>query len=141
MNVQLLIQQFNNVNSWFLHGIKMALLACAILHGYVGIRFGHTSVWIAGFCAFIHMCTFIGYCGTFQRAHRMIDMQSQLKQELLAACDKCRRRYVGAEVQKAVKVLHCTGLRVGGFHEMERNSALAFIDHVERQLLGLLVTF
>ena len=141
IHVQLFIQLFNNINSWFLHGIKMTLISTAILHGYVGIRFGHTCVWIGGFCAFIHVCSFVAYCGAFQRAHQLIEMQREVKQELLVACDKCRRRNVRTEIQKALKALRCTGMRVGSFHEMERNSALVFADFVERQIVGLLVTF
>ena len=135
------MQLFNTVNSWFLHGMKIALIAVGILHGYVGIRFGHMHVLIASFCGFVHVSAFVTYCGPFQRAHRLSGMQRQVKRELLAASDKCRRGNVRKEIQKAVNALHCTGLQVGGFHEMERNSALVFIDYVEKQLVGLLVAF
>ena len=117
------------------------LIAAAILHGYIGIRFGRKCICIAGFCGFVHLYTFVAYCGVFQKAHGQIEMQEQVKQELRAVCGKCRRPLVRAELRKAVRALDCKGMRVGSFHDMERNSALVFIDYVERQLLGLLVTF
>ena len=141
LRVQLLIQLFNNINSWFLEGIKMVFIVAAILHGYVGIRFGHKQALIAGFCGFVHVVSFVAYCGTFRAAHRLIDMQEEVKRGLSAASQRTPKHHVGNEIRKAVKVLHCTGLRVGSFHEMERNSALIFVDYVERQLVGLLVTF
>ena len=121
--------------------MKIALITVGILHGYVGIRFGQTHFLIGGFCAFIHVQTFVTYCGPFRKAYRLIELQRQVKRALLAVSYRCRRGDVRKEIQKAVKALHCTGLRVGSFHEMERNSALVFINYVESQLVGLLVTF
>ena len=119
----------------------MVFIGAAILHGYVGIRFGHKHAFIAVFCGFIHAVAFIGYCGTFHAAHRLSDMQDEVKRRLSAAAQRNSRWPIGREIGKAVKGLHCGGLRLGYFHEMERNSGLIFIDYVETQLVGLLVSF
>ena len=112
-----------------------------VLHGYVGIRFGHNNILIALFCAFIHAVAFVAYCAIFQRAYRLGDMQKQLKQELSAVCGRRTNRSFRNEMLRATAALQCKGMQVGSFHEMERNSALIFIDFVERQLISLLVAF
>ena len=139
--VQLYAQLFNKVNSWFVEVLKMGAIGACILHGYVGIRFGQNNILIALFYAFIHVVAFVAYCAIFQRAYRLGDMQKQLKQELSAVCGRRTNRSFRNEMLRATAALQCKGMQVGSFHEMERNSALIFIDFVERQLISLLVAF
>ena len=142
--VQLLIQLFNKINCWYVEGLKVILLVTGIIHGYLGIRLRQNNVVIAAFCGAMHGFAILSYCGTFIRAYRLQDMQKNLKRELKAACgrlslrtDYLRRR----ESFMTVTALSCPGLKVGRFHEMERQSALIFIDFLETQVISLLVAF
>lgn len=139
--VQLYVQFYNKVNCWFLHAMKMLCIAATILHGYVGIRFGQKDLLVAVFCAFVHTAAFIVYCGIFQSAYRPSNLQRIVKQELISACGTRTNPLVRKELLKMAQALQCPGIQVGKFHEMERNSALIFIDFVERQLMSLLVAF
>ena len=99
---------------------------------------------MAGYCALSHVSTVVIYCGAFQRAYRLQEFQQKMKRELRVACRGISSRagyIVRKEVGKAVNALSCPGLKVGGFHEMERESAMIFIDFVESQLISLLVGF
>ena len=139
LRVQLFVQLFNQINSWFLQSFKLVCIGCGIINGYVGVRFGHTNLLIAIFCAFVHASAFVGYCGAFQRAYHVRKSQVELKKQISAASGRVTTRHVRREVLKMTNALRCTAVDVGGFHEIERNSALIFIDYVERQLMGLLV--
>ena len=120
----------------------MVCIACAILHGYVGIRFGHEHPLIAAFCWLVHVVAFVLYCGGFQRAYRIKEMQKQMKDQLVEACSRnLEQKYMAIEIRRRVRALRCAGLQVGQFHEMERNSVLIFISYVETQLVNLLVSF
>ena len=137
--VQLYIQFFNQINCWFLHALKLICISAAILHGYVGIRFGHQEPLIGVFCAAVHVVVYVIYCGIIQNAYHPADLQKQAKRELLAASGTNAR--ARKELLKVVTALRCRGVEVGTFHEIERNSALTFIDFVEKQLMSLLVAF
>ena len=141
--VQLIIQLFNKINCWFLQGMKVVLLVAAIIHGYVGIRLRQTDLFLAIFCAVAHVVLSFLYCGTFDRAYRLQELQQELKIELIAACGKLSPDYMLTKesLKAAVNSLSCPGLRVGSFHEMERQSAVTFIDFVEQQTISLLLTF
>ena len=136
---QLYVQLLNKIICWYVEALKIVCIGAAILHGYFGVRFGHTNPIIPVFCGLVHVCSFSFYCGGFQRAYRVKEMQLKLKQELLA------RRTGGLARKKVIlkqaNALHCMGIQVGNFHEMERNSALVFIDYVESQLISLLIAF
>ena len=122
----------------------MSLLAAGILNGYFGIRLRHHNVFLAAFCATLHIMIVVAYCGTFSRASRLQEMQKKLKSELKAACRTLspRSNTISKESFKAaVNALSCPGLKVGSFHEMERDSALTFVDFLETQLISLLVGF
>ena len=75
----------------------------------------------------------------------MHELQKDLKRELRAACGKLSPRAdyrtTKESYKAAVNALSGPGLKVGGFHDMERQSALIFIDFVESQIIGLLVAF
>ena len=142
--VQLLIQLYNGINCWFVQGVKVASLVSAILNGYLGIRLRQDNILITAFCAIIYVYGIVGYCGAFNRAYRLQELQKVLKGELKSACAKRSARagyMVVKESFKAANALSCPGLRVGRFHEMERQSALIFIDFVQRQIISLLVAF
>ena len=119
----------------------MVCIACAILHGYIGIRFGHEHPLIAAFCWLVHIVAFVLYCGGFQRAYRIKEMQNQMKDQLVEACGRNhKQRIVAKEIRMRARALRCMGMQVGQFHEMERNSVLIFIGYVETQLVNLLVS-
>ena len=117
---------------------KIVCIGAAILHGYFGIRFGHKNIIIPLFCGLVHVCAFSSYCGGFQRAYWVKDMQLKLKRQLLARSTAGLAEKV---LMKEANALHFTGIQVGRFHEMERNSAIVFIDYVDRQLISLLIAF
>ena len=142
--VQLLIQLFNKINCWFVQGMKVVCLSATILNGYLGIRLRQNNVLIAIFCAAMHVSIAFAYCGTFNKAYLLQELQKKLKLKLKASCGKLSPRadYVAKkESFKAANALSCPGLKVGPFHEMERQSSLIFIDFVERQIISLLVAF
>ena len=141
LRVQLYTQFLNKINRWYVEALKVTTIGAAITHGYIGIRFGHSNPIVPLFCAFIHFACFTAYCGVFQRAHRLRDMQKVLKRKILTASGRCKNRCFRSEMLKATAALQCKGLQVGSFHEMERNSALNYIDFVERQLMSLLIAF
>ena len=125
----------------------MTAVSAAIVYGYLGIRATKNNLLIAAFCANTHVAGVIVYCGTFHRASRLRELQQKLRCELKMVSGKISSERAGRDVDsrkgtsKAVDALSCPGLRVGVFHEIERQSALIFIDFVESQLIGLLVTF
>ena len=65
----------------------------------------------------------------------MSELQKSLKHELKAACGQLSPRvdYVAKKesFKPGVNALSRPGLKVGRFHEIERQSALLFIDFVE----------
>ena len=113
----------------------------AILHGYLGIRLRQNNLLIAAFCAAVHVIVVVAYCGVFHRAYRLQELQKTLKRELIMAVCGESSGLVKQEIRKGVSALSCPGLKVGGFHEMERQSALIFISFVGNQITSLLVTF
>ena len=143
--VQLLVQIFNKINCWFVEGLKVIFLVSAILLGYVGIRLRQNNLLITVFCPFVHIGCIVAYCGTFNRAYRLQEFQKKLKRELKAACKKFSPRvaFVAKKgtYEAAVTALSCPGLKVGRFHDMERESVLIFIDFLEKQVISLLVAF
>ena len=143
--VQLLVHLFNTINCWLVHGLKVTGLAVGILNAYLGIRLRQNNLLIAVFCAAVHVFTVINFCGTFGRAYRVQELQKELKHELKAACGKMSPRLdclaKKESFKAAVNALSCPGLKDGQFHEMERQSALLFVDFLERQIIGLLVAF
>ena len=86
--MQLLVQLFNTVNAWTVQGLKTSCMAAAVLHGYVGVRYGRKSVLMAAFCAFVHFGAFVAYCGAFHRAYRLGDLQKVVRRELFVACGR-----------------------------------------------------
>ena len=143
--VQLLIQLFNRINCWFVQGVKVACVLVSVLQGYLGIRLRQKHVIIASYCAFTHIVCFVGYCGVYGRAYRVKELQKKLKGELKVACARLppTPEYMAKKesFKAAVDALSCPGLKVGGFHEMERQSALIFLDFVESQVISLLIAF
>ena len=140
--VQLYIQFFNQFNCWFLHALKMICISAAILHGYVGVRFGHKNPLIAIFCFAIHIAASVVYFGVFQSANGPVELQKVVKRDLLAASVRSSAYPLARkELLKITQALRCQGIKVGSFHEIERNSVLIFVDFVERQLMSLLVAF
>ena len=132
LKVQLYTQFFKKVNSWFVEALKLVCIGSTISHGYDGTRFGHSNLFISFFCAFIHISCSVAYCGVFRRAHRLGEMQRALKNKLRMSCTSYARHSFRQEMLKATRALSCKGMRVGSFHEMERNSTLIFMDFVER---------
>ena len=144
MEIQLLIQLYNKFNCWYVQGLKLGCVISAIFHGYLGIRVRQNNLLIAAFCVVIHAAAVVAYCGAFHRAYRLRKRQMGLKREVEIACAKISSRtgeVVRQETMKAIKALSCPGLKVGGFHEMERQTALMFIGFVESQMISLLVAF
>ena len=141
--IQLLIQFFNKFNCWNVEVLKVNFIGMAILHGYVGIRSRQKNLLISAFCALVYVLCILCYCATFNRAHRLKELQKQLKRELKAACAKPSPNSVlnKESFKAAVNALSCPGLKVGSFHEMERQSALIFQDFVVGQIISLLVAF
>ena len=120
----------------------MACLVAAILHGFLGIRLRQSSLLIAVCCAALQFCNVVSYCGTFSRAYRLRELQKKLKRELKNAYGKLSSRagyMVKKEILRTAYALSCPGLKVGRFHEIERQSALLFTDFVGRQIISLLV--
>ena len=139
--VQLVVQLFNMINCWYLQLMKWGFLISTILHGYVGIRLRQNNVLIAAYGATVYIIITVIYCGTFHKAYRLQELQKKLKRELKAECGKLSQgSMVRKENFKAVNALSCPGLKVGQFHEMERQSALIFIDFVHTQIISLLVS-
>ena len=128
-----------------MEGQKVALLAVGIINGYLGIRLRQSDLIIAAFCTVVYVTTIVCYCGTFSRAYRVHELQKDVKRELRAACGKLSPRadYKARRegFMAAVNALSCPGLRVVRFHEMERQSALIFIDFLGTQIISLLVAF
>ena len=143
--VQLLIQLFNKINCWNVEGLKIDCLASAVFHGFFMIRLRQSNILIAVFCAGAHAVAISLYCGTFNRAYRMKEFQEGQKDELKVACVKRAFRAEEMEEQESfmapVNAISCLGLKVGRFHEIERESALIFTNFVEQQIIGLLLTF
>ena len=110
MQVQLFIQLFNKLNCWYLEGLKVFCMEISIFHGYLGIRPRYKHPLMAGYCALSHVITIVVYCGAFQRAYRLKELQKKMKRKLNVAR---RGRSSGAgdivrkEVGKAVKALSC----------------------------------
>lgn len=136
--VQLYLQLFNGYNPWYIHAYKTVMVLAAIIHGYVGVRFRNDPL-VTIFCCFVHFSCLITYVGVFQRAYRVVSGQWEVKEELITASQRVLDRNKRQKLLMQVKSLRCFGLRVGQFHEIERNSAIAFVDYVERQLLSFLL--
>ena len=64
-------------------------------------------------------------------------MQIQMRK----ACHGIRANYLREEMLKSVEALHNTEIRVGSFGGIERNSALIYVDFLETQIVGLLVSW
>ena len=143
--VQLLVQLFNAINCWSVEGLKMVALVVGISQGYFAIRQRQNNLFLSAYCATVHVFDIAAYCGAFNRAYRLHESQKNLKRELEAACGKLSSQPdFKAEKDSLIATVHalcCPGLKVGHFHEMERESVLIFIDYVERQIISLLLAF
>ena len=99
---------------------------------------------IGAYCAYVYVALVCEYGGTYQRAHRLSEGQNKVKKELREACGRYVKDVaVRAEIIRGVWAwaLKCLSMRVGSFHEMERDSLLIFLDFVQRHLVSMLLAF
>ena len=142
MYIQLYMKFFNQINSWFVQAFKVACLAVAIVHGYIYMYFEiRSNPIISAFCAALHVAPCVCYNLAFLRAHHIPEMQEKLKWDITALTERIHssEEYSRKFAVKSAAALRSVGVRVGSFHEMERNSALNFMHFVETQLISLLV--
>ena len=87
------------------------------------------------------MAAMVLYCGTFQPAYKLVIGQLRVRWELAAVSRRVIDVNTRRKLLQAVKSLRCIGLKVGHFHEIQRNSSVVFVNFVERQLVRFLVAF
>lgn len=122
-----------------MHVLKLVSLSVGIFHAYVGVRF-RENILIGLFCVFIHLVSITAYCGPFQRAYRVRAQHAELEIQIRAACLRIRDGPLKLQMIKSLEALKNTGIYVGSFDEVERNSGLIYINFLETQIVGLLVS-
>lgn len=76
-----------------------------------------------------------------ERAYAVVSGQLDVSRAIIATLRRVRNRNERREFLLRAKSLGCIGLRVGQFHEIERNSSIVVIHYVESRLLSLLIAF
>lgn len=136
----LYIQIFNIFNAWFLHNFKANLIIAAIMMGFMAFRYESHPLFTV-LCCFLHFAAIFTYSGTFQHGFSVAVGQKKARRGILAACRCIRKPAARQEILRALKSLRCVGIKVGEFHEIERNSPIILINYVETQVISLLLTF
>ena len=65
-------------------------------------------------------------------------MQRQIRKGLQSTGGQLSNLALRMEMTRAAVNLQCPGMQAGRFHEMERSSALNFVDFVGHQIVNLL---
>ena len=84
----------------------------------------------------------VPYCRTFNKAYRLKELQEDLKCEPKTTCGKLAPDSMleKESFKTAANSRSCPGMKVGSFHEMEREPSLVYIDFVQQQITDLLLT-
>ena len=116
------------------------MIVGAILEGCIGLCYQEQSV-VVIFCIYCHLACIVVYCYTFQHGYSVVVRQQNAKRACLTASKSIQDKAARHEILVALRSVRCVGIKVGRFHEIERNSPIIFIDYVERQIIGLLLVF
>ena len=120
---------------------KMLCMALTVHNGYLALRHFGANVAIGIYSCFLSI-NFIGfYRFVFDSAYKLPVGMEKVQQRLMGLTQKVGSRESGNELRKLVSSVPIIRVKVGSFHDVEKDATLNFIDFVVHQLVGLLVSF
>lgn len=137
--LHLYLSLFNKINALFLYSIKMVAIFIAVSHGFFAIRYFDRNAFLGIYNLYLCVNAQIAYCLTFQRAFRIPLGFIRCKQEICANIHT--NQIMKKQIVAALASVPPVAIKVGSFHEVERNSTLIFMHFVVSQMVGLLIAF
>ena len=136
--LQLFLSFFNKINATFLYSLKLVALFIAVSHGYFAIKYFDRNAFLGMYNLYLCVNAQVAYGLTFKRAFGIPEGVKDCRKEILERCEGGKSGRT-VYVAKAVASIPAIGVKVGSFHEVERNSTLMFINFVVSQMVGLLI--
>ena len=101
----------------------------------------HSNPILAIAYGFIALDMLVLDIGIFQIAFKVTEMSEDLKKVIEVKYLDVRILDSSKYCKRILKSIPRLGVKVGGFHEAERESVPVFIDFVTKQIVSLLITF
>ena len=139
--LQLHLRFFNLTFADSVWGFKMFFLTATILHGFSAIRLIHTNPILGCIYLYGASTAIIVYIGLFQSAYQITEKAERLKKLMEIKSGRLvwpvERKYWAGVLRSVPRM----GMRIGGFHRVEREVVPVYIDFSVKQIVGLLVSF
>jgi hypothetical protein len=143
--LQLRVGLFNIVFAKILFLAKCALLVCAILGGFAGMRIANRNPPLAYIYFICWIDPTISYAAMFQLAFRVTKEGVALKRELFGFARRLvlqpPRALPRHMIMRILSKSPPLAVSIGGFHKVEQETIPRFLDFMVKQIVGLLVTF
>ncbi|CAG7729389.1 unnamed protein product [Allacma fusca] len=140
-HLQILIQFFNQANSYMIFTSKLNCLAAPVITGYVAVRYFSNNPMTGIFCIVLAVDSLACFGLIYEKAFMIPANMVRLKEQVSVAIFDRRDIRSSVEQLKTLRSIPPLGIRVGSFHTMERLSTLLFIEFVTSKLASALVVF
>ncbi|CAG7667506.1 unnamed protein product [Allacma fusca] len=137
--LQIIIQFFNQANSYVIFTCKLNCLAAPVIAGYMAVRYFSNNPMTGIFCIVLAVDSLACFGLIYEKAFMIPANMVRLKEQVSVAIFD--RRDIGSSISliKTLRSIPRLGIRVGSFHTMERLSTLLFIEFVTSKLANTLV--
>ena len=138
-SMELYLGLYNKVFSLNVLVIKLVSLLVVIFGGFSTIRLAHSNPLLALVYVIMTLNCGTAYIAIFQLAYKVTEGVEDLKKVIEVKYTELpfpMKRLVFGRVLRSIPLLT---VKVGGFHEAERESVPRFLDFVVKQIVGLLL--
>jgi len=139
--LELNLKYLNLVYADVLWVFKLTLLGATILCGFSVIRIIHRNPILGFLYGAIALAVIIIYIGMFQFAYTVTEKIDKLLKIMeiksTSLVNLAERKYWA----KVLRSIPRTGIKIGGFGQVEREAVPIFIDFSVKQIVGCLITF
>ena len=139
--LELNLKYLNLVYADVLWVFKLTLLSMTILGGFSAIRIIHRNPILGFLYGAIALAVIIIYIGMFQFAYTVTEKIDKLLKIMeiksTSLVNLAERKYWA----KVLRSIPRTGIKIGGFGQVEREAVPIFIDFSVKQIVGCLITF
>ena len=139
--LELHLKFFNLVFADILWHLKLLCLSIPILCGFSSIRLIHSNPVLGFLYIVIGFAAIIIYIGMFHFAYKVTEKIEDLLELMEIKSISVVNAGEGKYWARVLRSIPRMGMRVGGFHQVERNAVPQFMDFVITQIVGLLVSF
>ena len=135
--LQLYVSMVNNVNCYLVFTWKLLSISVCIITGYAALaHFSEYPIFGVMYYVILFDVTFI-YTVIYEKAFKVPQM---FEEATASALLRMRGKQV-CVFRRQIRSIPRTGIKVGQFHKMERESTLIFVDFVVKNIVGMLVAY